>query len=99
MDLSLLTGIRDSFVVSLASGFFECFLLALFADAVFKGHWVYLVAVLGMTATLTGRMSEGFMPAGPDTILKVAGLVLAGLVVTLDIVTEEVDPDQLEAIP
>jgi hypothetical protein len=31
------------------------------------------------------------MPSGPDTILKIGGLVLAGLVLTLDIVTEEVE--------
>ena len=98
MDLSLLTALRDSFVVSVASGFFECLLLALFADAVLKGHRVYLLAVLGMIATLIGRVSEGFMAPGPDSILKIAGLVLAALVLTLDIVTEEVGPDQPEAV-
>ena len=95
--LSLLTTVRESFVVTLASGFVECLLVVLFVDAVLKSHRVYLVAVLGMSATLLGRMSEGFMPSTADTILKVGGLVLAALVVTLDIVTEEVDAAEAEA--
>jgi hypothetical protein len=36
------------------------------------------------------------MPSTADTILKVGGPVLAALVVTLDIVTEEVDAAEAE---
>ena len=96
--LNLLTTARESFVVSVASGYVECLLVALFLDAVLKGHRVYLLAVLGMSATLVGRMSEGFMPSTADSILKIGGLVLAALVVTLDIVTEEVDITEAEAV-
>jgi hypothetical protein len=96
--LTILSSIRDSFVVTLASGFLECLLLALFVDAVIKGHRVYLIAVVGMSLTLIGRMSEGFMSSGPDSILKIAGLVLAALVVTLDVITEEVNPNEPETV-
>jgi hypothetical protein len=97
--LGVLVTLRDSFVVSLASGFVECLLLVMFVDAVRRGHRVYALAVLGMSMALLGRISEGFMEPGPDNILKIAGLVLAALVVTLDIVTEEVDPNQPETVP
>jgi hypothetical protein len=89
--IAIYAAIRDSFVVTVISGFLECLFLILALDAVRQAHRIYALAVLGLSATLVGRMAEGFMPSGPDTILKIGGLVLAGLVLTLDIVTEEVE--------
>lgn len=79
--------------------FLACLLLALAADAAWRGNRVYVGAVIGLLAYILGRMTEGFVAPSTGAALKVGGLVLAGLVLAFDLVTEVVEEPESGSSP
>lgn len=94
--VNVLAAIVRGFPGFMVSGFVECFLLAAFVDAAVRGRRIYGAGALGMATVLLARMAEGLMQAAPNTILRIGGLLLAGIVVFIDLVTEVVDEPREE---
>ena len=95
----IIAAVWNGFIGFILSAFLECLFLAMFIDAVRRGHRIYWVAVVALSASLYARVTEGFMPSGPNTTLKIGGLVLAGVILAIDLLTEEVEDDRGEAAP
>jgi hypothetical protein len=82
--------------VNLASAYLECLFLVLAVEAVRSGRKIYIGAVVGLAMALLGRMSEGFTTPGAVGVMKVVGLLLAGLVLAVDLFFEEPAEDEDE---
>jgi hypothetical protein len=76
--------------VQLTTGFVECLLLVLALDAVRSGRRLYIVAAVGLGAVLLARMADGFMPGVVIALLRLGGLALAGIILAIDLLFEEV---------
>jgi hypothetical protein len=76
--------------LQLATGFVECLLLVLALDAVRSGRRIYIVAAVGLGAVLLARMADGFIPGVVVWALRLSGLALAGLILAIDLLLEEV---------
>jgi hypothetical protein len=97
--VDVISAVWNGFPGFILSAFLECLFLAMFIDALRKGHRIYWVAAIALCATLYARVTEGFMPSGPNTALKIGGLVVAGVILAIDLLTEEVEEEGGEAAP
>jgi hypothetical protein len=82
--------------VNVTSAYLECLFLVLAVDAVRNGRRIYIGAVIGLAVAILGRMSEGFSAPGAVGVMKVAGLLLAGLILAVDLFFEEPPADEDE---
>jgi hypothetical protein len=97
--IQVLVAVWRGFPGFIVSGLVECLLLVGFLDAAMRGKRIYGVAAFGMAAVLVARMAEGYMEAIPNTVMRVGGLLLAGAVVFIDLITEVVEDTPAEAEP
>jgi hypothetical protein len=81
---------------ALVSAFLECLFLVLALDAVRRGRRLYIAAAVGLGLALLGRMSEGFTDPTAVSLMKIGGLLLAGLTLALDLFFEETPMEEEE---
>jgi hypothetical protein len=76
--------------LTLAFYFVECLLLVLAIDAAQRGKRIYVIAAAGLGAVLLAGLADGFMVPAEVLVLRLGGLALAGVILAIDLLFEEV---------